>query len=277
MQTKRNLDYKKTLNFEKSILSILTKLLKNKKVYFISDCHFGVPDRAQSLIRESKFINWLDEVKKDAQEIYIMGDLFEFWFEYKTVVQKGYVRLLAKLAEITDSGIPIIFFKGNHDVWAFDYFTEELNIKIYPDTLIKEIGGKKFFLGHGDGLGKGDNGYKFLKRVFRNKVNQWLFKWLHPDIGTWLGLYWSNKSRVANVNLGLEKVNQEGLDRIEEFCIKTLNTQPDIDYFIFGHIHKPASIPLNDKSTYYSIGDWINYFTYLVFDGEKMEMMTNKD
>ncbi|NOX48604.1 MAG: UDP-2,3-diacylglucosamine diphosphatase [Chlorobi bacterium] len=255
----------------------MTELLNNRKVYFASDSHFGVPDREQSLRRERLFIKWLDDVKQDAQEIYLMGDLFEFWFEYKTVVQKGHVRLLGKLAEITDAGIPIYFFRGNHDVWAFDYFTEELNIKIYPDTLVKEIGGKKFFLGHGDGLGKGDNGYKFLKKVFRNKLNQWFFRWLHPDIGTWLGLYWSNKSRVANVNTGLDKVNQEGLDRITGFCREELKTRPDIDYFVFGHIHQPAEIRLNEKSTYYSIGDWINYFSYLVFDGEKVEMKKYAD
>jgi len=186
------------------------KEFNNKKVYFVSDSHFGVPNHEKSLERERLFIRWLDEVKKDASEIYLMGDLFEFWFEYKTVIQKGYVRLLGKLAEISDAGIPVYFFRGNHDVWAFDYFEKELGFIIYPDNLIKEMNGKTFFLGHGDGLGKGDNGYKFLKKVFRNKINQWLFRWLHPDIGTWLGLYWSNKSRVANVNTGLEKVNLAG-------------------------------------------------------------------
>lgn len=244
---------------------------KNKKVYFISDCHFGVPNKEKSLVRERLLIKWLDEVRKDAHEIYIMGDLFEFWFEYKTVIQKGYVRLLGKLAEITDSGIPVYFFRGNHDVWAFDYLAEELNIKIYPDTLTINILGKKFFLGHGDGLGEGDNGYKFLKKVFRNRINQWLFRWLHPDIGSGMGLYWSNKSRVANENAGLEGVNQKGLNRLSNYCKTILNTQPDIDYFIFGHIHKPAVVDLNGKAKYFSIGDWISSFSYLEFDGNKLE------
>jgi UDP-2,3-diacylglucosamine hydrolase len=243
----------------------------HKKVYFISDCHFGVPNRDESLKRERKFIDFLDMIKPDAQALYIMGDLFEFWFEYKTVIQKGYVRLLGKLAEITDSGIPVYFFRGNHDVWAFNYLAEELDIKIYSDTLITKISGRKFFLAHGDGLGKGDNGYKFLKKVFRNKLNQFLFRWLHPDIGTGMGLYWSNKSRVANENQGLEEVNNMGLLRLSEYCRDVLKTDPDIDYFVFGHIHKPEVISLNGHAKYFSIGDWINYYSYLVFDGEKLE------
>lgn len=251
--------------------------IANKKVYFFSDCHFGVPNRDSSLKRELLLIDWLNQVQKDAQEIYIMGDLFEFWYEYKTVIQKGYTRLLGKLAEITDSGIPVYFFRGNHDVWAFDYLSDELNIKIYPDVLIKEILGKKFFLGHGDGLGQGDNGYKFLKKVFRNRVNQWLFRWLHPDIGTGMGLYWSNKSRVANVNTGLEAVNAAGLKRITGYCEQVIQEDPTIDYFVFGHIHKPDVVDIGEHSKYFSIGDWINYYSYLEFDGNKLEHKYFKD
>ncbi|MCB2219909.1 MAG: UDP-2,3-diacylglucosamine diphosphatase [Bacteroidetes bacterium] len=242
-----------------------------KKIYFVSDCHFGVPNREQSRKREERFIAWLDEIITDAEAIYIMGDLFEFWFEYKTVIQKGYIRLLGKLAEVSDAGIPIYFFRGNHDVWAFDYLADELNFKIYPDTLITTLKGHKFFLGHGDGLGHGDNGYKFLKKVFRNRLNQFLFRWLHPDIGTGMGLYWSNKSRVANENHGLEAVNQAGIDRIAGYCNEVLRKDPDIEYFIFGHVHRPEVIDLNGKAKYYSIGDWINYYSYLVYDGEKVE------
>jgi UDP-2,3-diacylglucosamine hydrolase len=250
----------------------LSELAPGKKVYFTSDSHFGVPTKEKSLERERLFIKWLDEISKDAAEIYLMGDLFEFWFEYKTVIQKGYVRLFGKLAEITDSGIPVYFFRGNHDVWAFDYLEQELNIKIYPDTLIKQIGSKRFFLGHGDGLGKGDNGYKFLKKVFRNRFNQWLFKWLHPDIGTAMGLYWTEKSRVANINKGLEEVNRKGLERISGFCNEIIDKGEDIDYFIFGHIHKPAVIPIRQKAHYFSIGDWITNFSYVVFDGKKAKL-----
>ena len=245
----------------------MTSTPTNKKVYFFSDCHFGVPDREQSLTRERLLIRFLDRIKQDALEVYIMGDLFEFWFEYKTVVQKGHVRLLGKLAEITDAGIPVYFFRGNHDVWAFDYLAEELDMKIYPDTLVKEILGKKFFLGHGDGLGKGDNGYKFLKKVFRNRVNQWLFRWVHPDIGTGMGLFWSNKSRIAHENTGIDLVNEAGIKRLKGFCEGELLKDPGIDYFVFGHIHKPKVVKIGEKASYYSIGDWIKHYSYLEFDG----------
>ena len=250
----------------------------HKKVYFFFDSHFGVPDREQSLVRERKLIDFLDMIKQDALELYIMGDLFEFWFEYRTVIQKGYVRLLGKLAEISDAGIPVFFFRGNHDVWAFDYLAEELNFQIYPDTLVREIMGKKFFLGHGDGLGEGDNGYKFLKKVFRNRLNQWLFRWLHPDIGTRMGLFWSNKSRVAHENTGIELVNEAGIKRLTGYCEEAARKDPDIDYFVFGHIHKPKVVPIGEKAMYYSIGDWIKYYSYLVFDGDKLEhkYFTNK-
>ncbi|GAB4319528.1 MAG: UDP-2,3-diacylglucosamine diphosphatase [Bacteroidales bacterium] len=244
---------------------------KSGKVYFISDCHFGVPSRADSRKREERMIEWLEMVRQDADAIYIMGDLFEFWFEYRTVVQKGYVRLLGKLAEITASGIPVTFFRGNHDVWAFDYLSEEVGMTIYPDTLVTEIYGKTFFLGHGDGLGKGDNGYKFLKKVFRNRINQFLFRWLHPDIGTRLGLFWSNRSRVANINQGLDEVNEAGLKRIEGYCREVLEKNPAIDFFIFGHVHKPAVIQLNEKCSYLSIGDWIHHYSYLEFDGNTLK------
>lgn len=243
----------------------------DKKVYFFSDCHFGVPDRESSLQRELRLIAFLDKIKHDALEVYIMGDLFEFWFEYRTVVQKGHVRLLGKLAEITDSGIPVYFFRGNHDVWAFDYLADELNIAIYPDTLTKDILGKRFYLGHGDGLGEGDNGYKFLKKVFRNRINQWLFRWVHPDIGTRMGLFWSNKSRIAHENTGLEIVNEAGLKRLAGYCQHMLKKDPAIDYFVFGHIHKPDVISIGGKAEYFSIGDWINYYSYLVFDGKSLE------
>ncbi|MCB0805651.1 MAG: UDP-2,3-diacylglucosamine diphosphatase [Bacteroidales bacterium] len=249
----------------------MTELQQNKKIYFVSDCHFGVPNRTESLKREKRFIEWLDFVRDDMQELYIMGDLFEFWFEYKTVVQKGHVRLLGKLAEISDAGIPVYFFRGNHDVWAFDYLEEELNFKIYPDTLIKQYGDKTFFLGHGDGLGEGDNGYKFLKKVFRNKINQWLFRWLHPDIGTGMGLYWSNKSRVANENAGIDSVNDVGINRLAGFSKEMLKKYPEIDYFIFGHIHRPQQVDIEGKAIYFSVGDWIKYYSYLVFDGKTLE------
>lgn len=241
--------------------------------YFVSDCHFGIPDRKKSLVRETKFVNWLEEIKADAKEVFIVGDLFDFWFEYKTVIPKGYARLFGKLAEITDMGIPVHFFRGNHDVWAFDYLSEELNIKIYREPLIRTLNGKKFYIAHGDGLGKGDNGYKFLKKVFEFPLNQWLFKWLHPDIGARMGLYFSGKSRLAHeTNLNETEGMKRGINRLAEHCREVLKDHPDIDYFIFGHIHMQHKTSLEDKALYISLGDWLRAYNYAVFDGNSIEL-----
>lgn len=136
------------------------QLPPGKKVYFLSDFHLGAPDQVQSLAREKKIVAFLEEVRHDAATIFIVGDMFDFWYEYRKVVPKGYVRLLGKLAEITDSGIPIHFFVGNHDMWMTDYFQKELNIPVYFKPVPFEFSGKKFLVGHGDGLGPGDHGYK---------------------------------------------------------------------------------------------------------------------
>ena len=167
----------------------------DKKIYFLSDFHLGAPDVAASLIREKKIIRFLDEIKASAAAIYILGDIFDFWYEYKKVVPKGYIRLLGKLAELTDAGIPIHVFIGNHDMWMSGYFEQALNIPVYHEPKIFTFNNKRFYLGHGDGLGPGDNGYKFIKKVFRNPICKWLFGWIHPDIGIAIANYFSKKSR----------------------------------------------------------------------------------
>ncbi|MDQ3191408.1 MAG: UDP-2,3-diacylglucosamine diphosphatase, partial [Bacteroidota bacterium] len=171
---------------------------QNKKHYFISDFHLGAPDSKSSLEREKKVVKWLDQIKHDAQEIFILGDVFDFWFEYKTVVPKGYVRLLGKIAEICDSGIPVHFFTGNHDMWCFDYLPNELGVQLYKDPVKRSISGKAFYIGHGDGLGPGDKGYKFIKKVFRNPLCQFMFGWVHPNVGIGLANYFSKRSRKVN-------------------------------------------------------------------------------
>jgi UDP-2,3-diacylglucosamine hydrolase len=168
----------------------------SKKIYFLSDFHLGVPDPASSLEREKRIVQFLDGIKNEAEQIFIVGDMFDFWFEYSTVVPKGYVRILGKLAEITDSGVPIHFFVGNHDMWMKDYFRTELNIPVYYEPQTFELHGKRFYIGHGDGLGPGDKGYKFLKKIFRNKVCQWLFGVMPPAIGMGLANFFSRQSRT---------------------------------------------------------------------------------
>jgi len=254
----------------------IVELKHGEKIYFASDFHLGIPDHASSLKRERLLVAWLESIRKDAKEIYLMGDLFDFWFEYKTVVPKGFVRLFGKLAEITDSGIEVHLFKGNHDIWAFDYFTEELNIKLHRKYQIKVFNGQHLFLAHGDGLGPGDKGYKILKKLFESKFNQWLFRWTHPDIGTRLALYFSRRSRYANV---LEEEGWESNggrvvsdERLYHFSKEILLKNPSINYFIFGHQHKPCDEIINPGCRMIILGDWLHNFTYAVFDGENMSL-----
>ena len=247
------------------------------KIYFASDFHFGIPDAQKSKLREARFIKWLDFIRLDAAEVFLMGDLFDFWFEYKTVIPKGYVRLFGKLAEIVDAGIPVHFFRGNHDMWAFDYLEKEVGIKLHREPVIRDFNGKRFFLSHGDGLGPGDNGYKFIKWVFERKINRFLFNWLHPDIGTRLGLYWSGKSRYANETpKAVEKEEKlfEDIDnsRLAVFCREKLQEDPTINYFIFGHWHISNIHQLAPGSYYVHLGDWLKYYTYGVFDGKEFNL-----
>jgi UDP-2,3-diacylglucosamine hydrolase len=245
------------------------------KIYFASDFHFGIPDRKSSLVRENLFTSWLEEVSKDASEIYLMGDLFDFWFEYKTVIPRGYVRLLGKLATIADSGVKIHLFKGNHDMWAFDYLNTELNIEIHRDPEFKSFTGSLFYLAHGDGLGPGDYGYKFIKKVFQNRFNQWLFKWIHPDLGIRIALFWSRQSRFANLIKEEKSLHDKTLieSRLMVHSKKILESNPEVRYFIYGHWHFPTDMPLTEKSRKITLGDWITHFTYGVFDGDRFQLL----
>ena len=253
-------------------LKINSELKMNTKIYFASDQHFGAPTRALSLPREQKFVKWLDEIKKDATAIFLLGDLFDFWFEYKTVVPKGFVRILGKLAEIRDSGIPIYFFVGNHDLWMADYFETELNIPVYRDNKEFTFNNKTFLIGHGDGKGPGDKGYKRMKKVFVHPFSKWLYRWLHPDIGMKLAHYLSVKNKLIS---GAEDVRFLGEDKewLVLYAKRKLETK-HYNYFVFGHRHLPKIIRVGDKSEYINLGDWIGYFTYGVFDGENFELLS---
>jgi UDP-2,3-diacylglucosamine hydrolase len=245
-----------------------------KKVYFASDQHFGAPTSELSFPREQKFVAWLDFIKEDAAAIFLLGDLFDFWFEYKTVVPRGYVRVLGKLAEISDSGIPIHFFVGNHDLWMDDYFEQELNIPVYRTTKVFKIESKKFFLGHGDGLGPGDKGYKRMKKVFSNSFSKALYRWLHPDLGVKLGQYLSVKNKLISGDEDVRFLGEEK-EWLVQYSKRKLE-QEHFDYFIFGHRHLPMTISLG-SATYVNLGDWIGYFTYGEFDGNDFQLLTYKE
>ena len=241
-----------------------------KKIYFASDNHLGAPSQEASRPREKKFVAWLDEIKKDAAVIFLVGDLFDFWFEYKTVVPKGFTRTLGKLAEISDSGIPIYYFVGNHDLWMNGYFEEELNISVYHKPQEYTFNNKTFFIGHGDGLGPGDKGYKRMKKVFTNPFFKWLFKWLHPDIGVRIAQYLSVKNKLISGDEDAKFLGKEN-EWLVQYCNRKLEDQHR-DFFVFGHRHLPLEIDLNKASKYINLGDWINYYTYGVFDGENFEL-----
>lgn len=246
--------------------------MTRNKIYFASDLHLGVPNKEASLEREKRFVRWLDSIQGDAKAIYLLGDVFDFWFEYKQVVPKGFNRLLGKLAQLTDAGIPIYFFTGNHDMWAFDYLTEEVGIKaVYRKPIQVELAGKRFFLGHGDGLGPGDKGYKLIKKVFSSSICQWLFARIHPNLGISIAAYWSKKSRIAN---GVKDELHLGENEwLTQFCKETMKVI-DVDYFIFGHRHLPLDIDLGNDTRYINLGEWVNYNSYAVFDGKNLVLKT---
>lgn len=241
-----------------------------KKIYFASDFHLGIPDRATSLAREKRLCSWLDEIRKDAAQLYLVGDLFDVWFEYRQVVPKGYTRFLGKLAELSDEGLEIHAFTGNHDLWMRGYFEEELNIPVHHHPLERTINGKKFFIAHGDGLGPGDHGYKLLKKVLRNPVSQWLYRRLHPDTGVGMAGYFSRMGPKHETGeeerfLGPEK------EWLVQFSLDKLKRE-HIDYFIFGHRHIAIEYPLTADSLYVNLGDWIHYDSYAEFDGERLQL-----
>jgi UDP-2,3-diacylglucosamine hydrolase len=251
------------------------QITAGKKIYFLSDFHLGVPDYESSLAREKRIVKFLEEIRNDAAIIFIVGDIFDFWYEYRKVVPKGYVRLLGKLAEITDSGIPIHFFAGNHDMWMTDYFQKELNIPVYFEPRIFEFNSKKFYVGHGDGLGPGDHGYKMLKKIFRNPFCRWLFGILPPVAGMGIAGYSSRRSRAVTGNSD-DHFLGEDKEWLIQYCKEILQKE-FYDFFVFGHRHLPIDFRLSESSRYINLGDWIRYNSYAVFDGAKLELKYYKD
>lgn len=247
------------------------QLPEGKKIYFASDLHLGAPNHESSLKREKHFVAWLDKISKDAHSIYLVGDLFDFWFEYKKAVPRGFVRLLGKMAELSDAGIELHLFTGNHDMWIFDYLPKEIGLTLYREPIEREWSGKSFYIGHGDGLGPGDHGYKFIKKVFSNSFLQWCFARLHPNFGIALADYFSKSSRAKTGDSDAQFLGEEN-----EWLViyaKEILAKKHVDYFVFGHRHLPLEINLNESgSRYINLGDWIQYFTYGEFDGRDLQL-----
>lgn len=246
------------------------ELPHGKKIYFASDFHLGIPDRAASIAREKRICSWLDEIKADAQQLFLVGDIFDTWFEYKNVIPKGYNRFLGKLAELRDAGLQIEVFTGNHDLWMRDYFKTEFDIPVHHGPIQREINGKKLFIAHGDGLGPGDHGYKVLKAVLRNGFSQWLYRRVHPDTGVGLAGWFS---RLGPKHADMPEKEWLGPEKemLVRFCLETLEHE-HFDFFIFGHRHIAKEFPLPQNSLYVNLGDWIRYDSYAEFDGEALRL-----
>lgn len=241
-----------------------------KNIYFASDFHLGVPSREKSIEREKKIIRWLNEIAPTASEIYLVGDVFDFWFEYKRAIPKGHVRLLGKIAELVDSGIPIHWFTGNHDMWIFDYIPSELGVTMHREPIIKTFNGKRFYIGHGDGLGPGDHGYKLMKKFFANAFCQWLFARLHPNLGIWLANMSSQHSRMQNGDTDEIFLGEEN-EWLAIYSREILQKE-QIDYFVFGHRHLALDLEVGPNSRYINLGEWIKQCSYAVFDGDTLQL-----
>jgi len=249
--------------------------LNGKKIFFASDFHLGVPTYEASRERERRIIHWLDSIKHEAHSIYLLGDIFDFWFEYKHAIPKGYLRLQGKLAELRDAGIPFFFFTGNHDMWMFDYFPKELGIPVYREPQLLEIGGQKLLIGHGDGLGPGDHTYKILKKIFDSRLCQWLFARIHPNLGIGIATIWSRRSRIGNLKRE-EKFSTEQEEYLWVYCSEIEKVRHH-DFYIFGHRHLPLDLKIGDHSRYINLGEWVHFNTYAVYDGENVALKTFQD
>lgn len=243
-------------------------------IYFLSDSHLGVPGRKSSLEREKLLVRWFDDYSASAEAIYLLGDIFDFWFEYKKVVPKGYVRLMGKIASITDQGLPVHFFTGNHDMWVFKYFQEELGLTVHKKPIETTLYNKRFLIGHGDGLGPGDHAYKLMKKVFACRACQKLFSFLHPGFGIGIAQYFSQKSRLANKRKP-ELFKGENNEFLVQYCKEILAKQ-HFDYFIFGHRHLPLKIEIQPDVFYINTGEWLKEFSFASFDGKQMLLNTYK-
>lgn len=245
-------------------------MAEKTRIYFASDLHLGMHPLEESRERERHFVRWLDQVSIDAKEIWLLGDIFDYWYEYRKVVPRGFTRFLGKLATLCDQGIEVHIFTGNHDVWLFDYLPDEIGLTVHTKIITRTWNNHKFMLGHGDGLLSSEVGYRLLQGMFHSKVLQWLYSRIHPNGSTAFAQWWSKRSRMKKGSyvpfLGVEKEHQI------TYAKKVLLKDPDIEYFIFGHRHVPFQIRLNESSQVICLGDWIVNFTYAVFDGEQFLM-----
>lgn len=251
--------------------------MTEKKHYFFSDVHLGFAEKEAEKAKELKLVSFLESIRDDSEKVYIVGDLFDCWIEYRRAVPKGYYRTLAKLNEIVEQGVEVNFFPGNHDFWLNTYLRDDVGLNLHNDFLETTIDGKRFYISHGDGLSKGDIGYKIIKKILRNRFNQFLYSLIHPDIGLWLAQGSSKKSRLHTNDKDREKetygetIKSHGSGGMQNFARKKISE--GFDYVVMGHMHKPQFIEIGPKPSYYiTLGDWISNYTYGVFSNGKFEI-----
>ena len=241
-----------------------------KKIYFLSDAHLGSRAIEHSRTQERRLVNFLDSIKHNAEAVYLLGDMFDFWYEFKTVVPKGFTRFLGKLSELTDLGVEVHFFIGNHDIWCGDYLTKECGVILHREPLTVELHGKEFYLAHGDGLGDPGKSFKLLRAMFHSVTLQKIFSMLHPRWSMDLGLTWAKHSRMKRENGKEPDYMGEDKEFLVLYAKEYLRLHPNINYFIFGHRHIMLDLMLNRSARILILGDWINYFSFAVFDGESL-------
>lgn len=236
-------------------------------IYFLADAHLGCRALKSGRTRERRLVRFLDSIKTKASAVYLLGDMFDYWFEYKQVVPKGHVRLLGKLAELTDRGVEVHFFVGNHDLWCRDYLARECGVIMHFEPYTTEIEGRVFYMAHGDGLGETDKQFLFLRRLFHNALAQKAFSWVHPDRSVAWGLRWASQSRKKHEKMGPATYEGEDKEPLITYSKQYLAEHPDVNYFIYGHRHIQLDLPLSADSRLLILGDWVDKFTYATFDG----------
>ena len=243
-------------------------MAEDKKVYFISDLHLGAQYFADPKAKERAVVRWLDSVRHTAADIYLLGDILDYWYEYRYVVPRGYVRFLGKLAELSDAGVRIHWFIGNHDIWIFDYLPSELGIEVIDGSVERDILGKRFFLTHGDGVGRHGLVFTAMRGLFRNRFCQFLFAAIHPRWTIPFAHGWSRQSRQSHAECC--KVPEKAVRCLHEFAEEYSAEHPEIDYFIFGHLHILEDRKLRGGAHMVVLGDWIGLNSYAEFDGDSL-------
>ena len=244
------------------------------KIVFASDFHLGIDTDHTSKERELRIVDWLMSLRYEMKELFLVGDIFDYWFEYKTSIPKGFSDFLSALKILRNDGVKIHFFTGNHDLWMFDYFQDQFDIAIYKYPIELKVNDSLLLVGHGDGLGPGDTFYKLLKRIFTNKIAQWIFRWIHPDLGIGMARKWSKSSRLQKAGSDEQFLGEK--EFLIQYCRKR-EVEQHHDLYIFGHRHLPLNVEIQGNSRYYNLGEWVHQCTYGVFDGKTFSLQTFED